>query len=114
MISAEDYELLGFFEVEPEMMEPDDPWPYNDSVYKVKKEGLSLSFAIHPSYKDVRLIIKQNENTIYELNAVGVNDVKISENKSKEYLEIVISERESLILKLKPFITVSQQIDQFT
>jgi len=34
-ISAEEYELLSFFEVEPERASPDIPWPYNDFSYCV-------------------------------------------------------------------------------
>ena len=62
----------------------------------------------------MRLILKQNENILYELNAMGVNDVKVHEDKGHEVLEIVVHERESIFLKIKPSISLNQKIDEKT
>jgi len=102
IVSVEDFELLGFFEIEPEMDDPNDSWSYNDSVYTVQQGDICLTFAIHPSYKDVRIIIKHKNNTIYEINTMGVNDVVLHEEKNKEMLEIIIDKKESVIVKIKP------------
>lgn len=112
IISAEDFELLSFFEVEPELMDTETPWAYNDAVYHVSKNDLHLSFAIQPSCKDVRLILKQDKHILYELNAMAVLDVRIHADKDNEVLEIIASENESITLRLKPFLSIKQKLER--
>jgi hypothetical protein len=35
-ITAREWELLGCFGVEPQLLDPDVPWCYNDAVYEVE------------------------------------------------------------------------------
>jgi len=111
-ISAKDYELLGFFEVEPELFEEDVPWIDNDSVYKVNRGDVDLSFAIQPNERDVRIIMSQNGKILYELNTTGVKDVKVLNEKKFELLEIKINEEQSIILSVKPEISIKETIRQ--
>jgi hypothetical protein len=66
-VTAAEWEFLSFFEVEPQLRDSDAPWCYNDALYRVRQGQLSLSFAIAPSYCDVRIILIYNHHTIYEL-----------------------------------------------
>src|SRR5437762_14260111 len=75
-ISAEEWEVLSFFEVQPKLADKDIAWPYNDFLYEIERGDLSLSCAIAPAYRDVRLILKRGSEKLYELNATGVDDVK--------------------------------------
>lgn len=43
VISAQEWELLSFIEVEPELESPGDPWPYTDVLYKVQRGNCSLT-----------------------------------------------------------------------
>jgi len=45
-ITAQDWELLSFFEIEPELLDPDAPWVYNDALYNVICEQNLVSFAV--------------------------------------------------------------------
>jgi len=90
-ITAEELELLGFFGVEPKRLDPDVPWPYNDFVYEVQRGDMSLSVAVAPAYKDVRIVWKSGSQALYELNAVGVDDVKYHNDSGRETLEVAIS-----------------------
>jgi hypothetical protein len=110
VISAEELELLSFFEVEPKKQDRDVPWPYNDFLYEVAQGDLRLSCAVAPAYKDVRIILKRGGSTLYELNAMDVRDVKYHNDKGKESLAFVLSERETLWLRLKPEISITQEV----
>ncbi len=110
IITAQEWEVLYFFEVEPERLDPEIAWPYNDFVYLVSQGDLSLSCAIAPAYKDVRLILARNDVRLYELNAVGVKDVHIKTDNGQERMEIELNERETLVLKLRPQIEITHHV----
>ena len=48
---------------------------------------------------------------VYELNAVGVEDVRYHNDKGRESVEIVISIRDSMWLRIKPNISITQQCE---
>jgi hypothetical protein len=108
-ISVNELDLLTFFECEPILRDADVPWVYNDALYEFSIGDFSLSFALAPSYKDVRLILKSGLLTVYELNATGVVDIRHHEDDTRESLEIVLSHCDRLWLRLKPTITISQE-----
>src|SRR5262245_15193068 len=101
-ISIEEWQLLSFFAVEPELLDADLPWCYNDALYQVRRGDLTLSVAIAPAYGDVRLILKYMGDTLYELNARSVRDVRYCRVHLAETLEIEVSEVEILVLRMKP------------
>jgi len=106
VISAEEYEPVSFFEVEPTPTDEDVPWPYNDYVYQIQRGDVSMSCAIAPAYKDVRIILKFFDRRIYELNSVGVRDVRYENKGGDETLEIILNESESILLRVKPNIEI--------
>ncbi len=106
-ISASELDLLTFFESEPTFLDPKDPWPYTDAAYSVIRGDLELSFSVAPAYKDVRIVLKREAETLYELNAVGVLDVKYHYDSGRETLETAFVNGGSLFLKLKPAISLS-------
>jgi hypothetical protein len=109
-ITATDLDLLTFFEVEPKPRDPDVPWPYNDLLYEATRGEFHISCAVAPAYKDVRLILSINGSKLYELNAVGVNDVRSEKDASGELLEIIISSRDSLTLRLRPEVSIDHHV----
>jgi len=110
-ITAEDYELLGFFEVEPEQREPDESWLHTDSVYTVLKNELELSFCIHPMYRDVKLVLSHKGNPLYQLDTMGVNDVTVVSSSDHEYLDIHLEDEHRILVYLKPQIIVKQHVE---
>ncbi len=113
-ITAEDYELLGFFEKEPTVLDKDTPWVYTDSLYEVTQANKQLSVAIHPAYKDIRIILKESENKVFELEAMGIQDIKVINNKLPEVLEVTINEQQTVLIKIKPFISIYQNYEKKT
>jgi hypothetical protein len=81
-ITATEIDLLSFFEVEPKARDEAVPWPYNDFLYETARGRFHISFAVNPAYRDVRFILSVDGQAIYELNALGVTDVRYSK-KSK-------------------------------
>jgi hypothetical protein len=108
-ISAQEWQLLSFFEVEPTT--PDgEAWPYSDFLYQVSRGDLHLSCAVAPAYKDVRIILRRGVSVIYELNAMGVEDIRY-DDEGGEALAVVLSARDTLWLRLKPDITLRHQVN---
>ena len=108
-ISASEHDLLTFFECEPILQDKDVPWIYNDALYQFAAGGFSISCAFAPSYKDVRIIVKSNQEALYEPNAIGVDDVKYHNDAGRETLEIIIKGSNRLWLHLKPTISIAQE-----
>lgn len=108
-ITIEELDLLGFFAAEPTRLDPDVPWPYNDFLYAAERGGLSLSFALAPAYKDVRIIITLGTATVYELSAMGVDDVKYHKDGLLETLEIVVTPSDRLVLSIWPSIKIDHR-----
>lgn len=111
-ISADDLDLLTFFECEPKLRDADVPWIYNDALYEFSLGGLSLSCAVAPSYKDVRLILKNGLHILYELNAMNVSDVRCHKDGNREALEIELSDHDRLLVRLKPSISISHEANK--
>lgn len=107
LLSIDEFDLLSFFEAEPALLESDIPWAYNDSVYEVGDARCTVSFGITPSAKDVTVLLKLDGALVYELHAVGVEDVRCHNDKGRESLEIVISARSSIWLRVKPTISIN-------
>jgi hypothetical protein len=110
-ITAQELELLGCFGVEPQLLDPDVPWCDNDAAYVIEVDGLSVSFAVQPSYRDVRLIVHRGEQRLYELNAVGVMDVRVLDEPERDIVEVRLSDRESLLVQLRPRFEITQRFE---
>jgi hypothetical protein len=109
-MSVEPIELLSFFEVEPTFLASEDPWPYTDALYEVTQGDVGLSFAVAPAYKDVRIILRRADVVLYELSATAVQDVDYHNDSGRESLEIQLSSRETLWLRLKPHISIIHEL----
>lgn len=106
-VSAEEWQLLSLFEVEPELLDAEVPWAYNDAVYRVQQGDLTLSFAIAPAYRDVRIVTEYQAQRLYELHAVNVQDVRYLKESRGEILEVILNQQEKLTLRIKPRIGIS-------
>lgn len=81
-LSIQEIDLLDFFEVEPNRPEPDIPWTYDNSVYEVG-DSLRLFFGVTPSSKDVSLELRVGDDILYELSALGIEDVHYHKEKRR-------------------------------
>jgi hypothetical protein len=111
VISAEEWELVSFFGDLPTYRPEDEPWPYTEIVFEIQRGDHALSCAIFPAYKDVRLILSSGEARLYELNAVGVNDIAYLKEGTIEQLEIQLDDH-IIVLQVDPTITIEHQAGQ--
>jgi hypothetical protein len=111
-ITATELQMLECFGVEPQVLDPNEPWCYNDALYLVELDGLSISFAVQPAYQDVRLIVHRGEQRLYELNAVGVRDVLVLDEPERDIVEVRLSEQEWLRLQLRPSFEITQGFER--
>lgn len=101
-ITATELELLDCFGAEPHLLDPDVPWCYNDAAYAVELDGLSVSFAVQPAYRDVRLMVRRGDQRLFELNAVGVADVRVINERGMDAVEVLLSAQARVRVQLRP------------
>ncbi|MEM9542655.1 MAG: hypothetical protein AAGA60_24585 [Cyanobacteria bacterium P01_E01_bin.42] len=109
-VSIEQWELLLFFEVEPEFYEPNDVWPYTTACYRVQQGEISLEFSIYPACRDIQIILEVQGNCFYELGALEIEDVRYFKNAEREILEISLTKCDRLLLQVRPNIKIWQEI----
>jgi len=108
-VSVEEVELLSFFAVEPQKADCNVPWPYNDYTYRVSLSDYRVEFGIHPAYKDVSLSVTRDGAELYRISALSVHDVCYHNHPNHEVLEIVVSERDRIWLRIRPTVLITQE-----
>jgi hypothetical protein len=102
VITATELELLACFGAEPTFSEADKPWCYVDSTYVTELDGFNVNFKVHPSLKDVEFIAAHNGWRIYELKAIGVEDVRVLDVSGCDVFEVWLSKSEYLRIQVRP------------
>lgn len=101
-ISAKEWEVLAFFEVEPTRLDADVAWPYNDFTYRRAQGDVTITFGVAPAYKDFTLTVERGGVKEIELTALAVFDIRYHEDRGAEWLEILLTVNDVLELRLKP------------
>ena len=109
-LSVDEYGLLSFFGTSPAQSDDDVPWVYNDSAYEVTNGESRLTFALAPADRDVRVLLRVRDTVVYELNAMGVEDVKLHNDKGRESLQLIVSDRQSVWIRITPAICINESI----
>jgi hypothetical protein len=107
-ITAQEWEFLECFEVEPRLRDTDLPWCYNDALYEVQLGDMSVSCAVAPAYHDLRLIVRRDGKPIYELNADNVTDVRVPDAPGRDVFQIQLHEDEWISIQLRPSFSIRQ------
>ncbi|GGD40898.1 hypothetical protein GCM10007235_11160 [Pseudoxanthomonas indica] len=107
-VSIEELELLSFFEVEPSRADLDVPWPYNELTYQISLGQHMVSFIISPSYRDLSLSVTHDGTLIYSFRGSSIKDVRYHKDADVETLEIVVSDRDTIWLSLRPSVVITQ------
>ena len=103
MLSINEWEALAFFGNEPISREYGSDWYDSDSCYEVKcDKNLTLTFAIHPIHKDVRLCLFLDGVKIYDWQAVGVKDICYIEEERRTLIKVEINNTDYLELLVSP------------
>jgi hypothetical protein len=105
VLSVDEYGLLNFFGTVPAQRDDNVP-----SAYEVTNGDAQVSFALTPAARDVRVLLRVSGIPMYELNAMGVEDVKLHNDKGCESLEAIVSERQSIWLRTSPAVSINESI----
>jgi hypothetical protein len=106
-ISAEEWQLLAFFGVEPTKLDADVLWPYSDFIYDTRINDLQIAFAVMPAHRDFTLKVCRGHEKQIELSALSVFDIRYHEDHGAEWLEILITEYDRLELRLNPSFSIT-------
>jgi hypothetical protein len=99
-VTVTDSELLGFFEREPDA---DD---YGGLAFNVVRGPHTVAFGIDPVRRDVSIAIVRDGAKAFELVALGVPDVRWRGEGQRERLEIVLGDKHSVFLELRPGVAI--------
>ncbi len=102
LLSIEEWELLGYFESDPDRQGLDDLWNFDSSAYSVERNEIKLILAICPHHKDVRITLKSRGCVVYDHDRMSVEDIRLV----KETLTIIINEKEKIDILIKPEIKI--------
>jgi hypothetical protein len=111
-ITATELELLACLGAEPTLAEPDKPWCYTDSMYEVTLDDLRVTLTIHPSYHDVEFVAARAGQPLYELKAIGVQDVRVLDFPGCDVFEIWLSKQEWLRVQLRPRFSIKHGFEK--
>lgn len=109
-ISAEEWQLLAFFEVEPTKLDADVSWPYNDFTYRRTVGDTTVTFSVAPACRDFTLTVERGGAKEIELSALAVFDIRYHDDRGGEWLEILLTERDRVELRIKPSFRLSGQL----
>src|SRR5208283_956792 len=95
-IFPEKWELVSFFESEPEVLDPGQPWMYNKLTFKYQKEEHILHAVIRPSYGDFRFKYFLKNILIFDVDFHWVDECKRFCEGGKEFLLLRFSKTAKL------------------
>jgi hypothetical protein len=99
-VTVTEFELLGFFECDPEADE------YGGFAFHVARGPYVIAFGMNPDTRDVSLAVARDGATVVEFVSLAVPDVRWRGDGQRERLQIVLGERHSVFLELRPNVSV--------
>jgi hypothetical protein len=109
-LSLTQEDLERFFGTAPSKSDIDVPWPYNGLTFNFSGGPYQVIFYIMPSYRHVELSIRCANELTYQLTASTVSDLRVLGGPTHGTLEIVISSKDSVFIRLLPSVLVAQQV----
>ena len=111
-ISALEWQLLSFFEVEPTKLDAEIGWPYNSFTYDTRRANRRILFSVAPAYKDFTLRIERDGLKEIDFTALSVFDIRYCEEGQAEWLELWITDTQVFELRIKPHFSLTGTWDQ--
>ena len=99
-LTVTEFELLGFFECDAQADE------YGGFVYHVARGPYVIAFGMNPDTRDVSLAVARDDATVFEFVSLAVPDVRWRGDGQRERLQIVLGERHSVFLELRPSVSI--------
>ncbi len=109
----ENFQLESFFEGEPEVLDKDVPWAYNELVFNVTAKNGNLKVKMVTGCELMDVIWKQGEHTVLKLELKGIRSLQVMDEK--KYDTLVSSFRsedvDDLKIKIRPVISITWGYD---
>lgn len=85
----EDYELLSFFETEPEVLDKEMKWYYNTLTFSIERSDEKVTVYISPAYGEIEIFWERNDVLMIHWKLFNIQSVKIEKKDDKEYMRII-------------------------
>jgi hypothetical protein len=110
-----DWELIGLFECEPDCLDANVPWCYNQLTFKTSRNENEIICVIAPGYEELQWEWRNNGQKIIELNLCSVAGLDVTMENGKESLIAHFRDKflMPLVFQLKPHINISWGTDEY-
>ena len=108
-VFPDEYELMSFFEIEPEVLDKYIPWFYNTITFQKQYGDELLYCTFSPAYGDFDLTLVRNQKSKITLNLHNIESIKVLNDSKGEHLNVTFYEHNSLkdlLLTLKPEVSI--------
>jgi hypothetical protein len=108
-VFPDDYELISFFEVEPDVLDADIPWFYNTLTFQKQCADELLYCTFSPAYGDIDLTLSRDQKAKITLNLHNIKSIEILKDSNGEHLKATFHPDTLLkdfLLTLKPEISI--------
>lgn len=108
-IFPEDFELVGFFEAEPSILDQGVPWSYNRLTFETVRGGVSVHAVFEPANGLFEVSLKVNDQEIASAQVQALGDVQLHQAAQREALSASFGKQHenTLWLTLKPAVCLA-------
>ena len=82
----ESHELVGFFEVEPHVLDADIPWAYNTLTFNTIRGEDEISCVLVPGYEELKLEWKRGSSLLARIHLVDIIALNLKTQGEEEFL----------------------------
>lgn len=110
-----DHELISIFCSEPEILDKNVPWFYNEITFRGSQNDLAYTVIIDPAYGDLEIRIGHPNHPITHLSLTEVTGLRLHENSHEAVITASFPEdsgRGMLKLRLRPFLGIEWAFEQ--
>lgn len=105
----EEYELISFFECEPQLADPSTPWCYNNLHFSTFRGQDHIVCEIEPAYGELKLWWKQAGQLRAHVKLNKLESLSVHVGKEDDYMIVSGPDNSPATLfklRLKPFVSV--------
>lgn len=104
----EDWQLLSFFECEPDVLDDGVPWSYNTLTFRTRRGADDVQVKIEPGYETFHLVWSREGNEFLDLHLRWICGIEIDTGDGNEILRAIFRDDHVLpfVLRLKPTVHV--------
>jgi hypothetical protein len=104
-----DWELIGLFECEPDCLDENVPWCFNQLTFNTVRDEDEEVSVISPGYEELKWEWRKNGQLIAQFDLHWVSSLEVIKENEKESLVARFRDKHlmPLVLHVKPFVSLS-------